>query len=31
MSASAGVDYVLGHFVQPPMENIVHTEEVEVR
>ncbi len=31
LSASAGVDYVLGHFVQPPMENIVSTEIVEVR
>ena len=30
MSASAGVDYVLGYFVQPPMENIVATEIVEV-
>jgi len=31
LSASAGVDYVVGHFVQPPMENIVSTEEVVVR
>ena len=31
LSASAGTDYVLGHFVQPPMENIVSTEEVVVR
>ncbi|HKK15542.1 MAG TPA: EAL domain-containing protein [Gammaproteobacteria bacterium] len=30
LSASAGADYVLGHFVQPPMENIIATEEVEV-
>lgn len=30
MSASAGVDYVLGYFVQPPMENIVAAEIVEV-
>lgn len=30
LSASAGADYVLGHFVQPPMENIISTEEVEV-
>lgn len=30
LSASAGTDYVLGHFVQPPMEKIVATEEVEV-
>ena len=29
--ASAGTDYVLGHFVQPPMEKIIPTEEVEVR
>lgn len=31
LSASAGADYVVGHFVQPPMENIVSTEEVIVR
>lgn len=31
LSASAGTDYVLGHFVQPPMENIISTEEVVVR
>jgi len=31
LSASAGSDYVLGHFVQPPMENIISTEEVVVR
>jgi EAL domain-containing protein (putative c-di-GMP-specific phosphodiesterase class I)/DNA-binding NarL/FixJ family response regulator len=31
LSASAGVDYVVGHFVQPPMVNIVSTEEVVVR
>lgn len=31
LSASAGTDYVVGHFVQPPMENIVSTEEVVVR
>ena len=30
LSASAGTDYVLGHFVQPPMEKIIATEEVEV-
>ena len=30
LAATAGVDYVLGHFVQPPMEKIVSTEEVEV-
>ena len=30
LAASAGVDYVLGHFVQPPMEKIISTEEVEV-
>ena len=29
--ASAGTDYVLGHFVQPPMEKIIPTEEVVVR
>ena len=31
LAASAGTDYVLGHFVQPPMEKIVPTEEVVVR
>ena len=31
LCASAGTDYVVGHFVQPPMENIVSTEEVVVR
>ena len=30
MAASAGVDYILGNFVYPPMENIVSTETVEV-
>ncbi len=30
LSASYGVDYVLGHFVQPPMECIITTEEVVV-
>ena len=30
MAAGAGVDYVFGHFVQPPMENIVAAETVEV-
>ncbi|MEE9551957.1 MAG: EAL domain-containing protein, partial [Gammaproteobacteria bacterium] len=30
MAASVGVDYVLGHFVQPPMENIVASDSVEV-
>ena len=30
LSASAGADYVLGHFVQPPMEKIIGTEEVQV-
>ena len=30
MSASAGVDYVVGYFVQPPMENIMAAEIVEV-
>jgi len=29
-SASAGIDFVLGHFVQPPMERIIPTEQVEV-
>lgn len=29
-SASAGIDYVLGHFVQPPMEKIIPTEQVEM-
>ena len=31
LAASAGTDYVLGHFVQPPMEKIIPTEEVVVR
>ena len=30
MAANAGVDYVFGYFVQPPMENIVAAENVEV-
>ena len=30
IAAGAGVDYVFGHFVQPPMENIVAAETVEV-
>jgi len=27
LCASAGTDYVMGYFVQPPMENIVGSEE----
>jgi EAL domain-containing protein (putative c-di-GMP-specific phosphodiesterase class I)/DNA-binding response OmpR family regulator len=30
LCAIAGADYVMGYFVQPPMENIVGSEEVEV-
>lgn len=30
MATSSGVDYVLGLFVQPPMENILSSEEVVV-
>ena len=30
-AASAGIDYIIGHFVQPQMENIVATETVEVK
>jgi len=30
LCAIAGADYVMGYFVQPPMENIVGSEEVEI-
>jgi len=30
LTANAGVDYVQGHFVQPPMEHIVSSEQVIV-
>ncbi|MGH8120426.1 MAG: hypothetical protein ACRESK_07415, partial [Gammaproteobacteria bacterium] len=31
MSANAGVDYVIGYFIQPQLEHITVTETLEIR